>query len=83
MRTALLAFGLCGLVGACDLISGSGYTLYRNSIVTDGARIHVASFDAKDGEAYNRENCDVAAVLFNGQEGVRTKFWCEKGRYRP
>ena len=45
-------------------------------------RLHVATFDAADGEAYNRGNCDQAKELFQAQPGVKTKFWCEKGRYR-
>lgn len=55
------------------------YTLYRNSIADEFERIHVASFNAKDGEKYNQENCDIAKDLFQKQEGVLTKFWCEKG----
>ena len=31
---------------------------------------------------YNKENCDLAASLFQNQPDVKTKFWCEKGRYR-
>ena len=58
--------------------SGS-YTLYRNSIADEFERIHVASFNAKEGEKYNQENCDIAKDLFQKQEGVLTKFWCEKG----
>lgn len=62
-------------------------TLYRSSVVIESARIHVATFDA-DGKsggtsfAYNWENCLLAADLFQNQPGVKTRFWCEKGRYR-
>ncbi len=45
-------------------------------------RIHVASFDAEYGAEYNSENCNVAADLFQQQESVATRFWCEQGRYR-
>ncbi len=31
------------------------YTLYRNSIADEFERIHVASFNAKEGEKYNQE----------------------------
>ena len=58
------------------------FTLYRNSATDANMRVHVATFDAKDGEAYNRENCDIAAGLFRQQLGVTVKYWCEKGRYR-
>jgi len=58
------------------------YTLYRSSLVPGVTRIHVATFDARDGSDYNRENCDLAATLYSGQDGVRTKFWCEAGRFQ-
>jgi len=45
-------------------------------------RLHIATFDAAEKEEYNRENCDVAQKLFGAQPGVKTRFWCEKGRYR-
>ena len=57
------------------------YTLYRSSAAAE-MRIHVATFDAMEAEAYNRENCQVAAVLFQAQPGVVVHYWCEKGRYR-
>ncbi len=63
---------------------GSSYTLYRNSARPNGAtaRLHVATFDADDGEDYNRGNCEVARGLFQQQPGVTVRFWCERGRYR-
>lgn len=65
------------------LADGSGiYTLYRNSIVMKGARLHIATFDAIDGELYNQENCEVAATLFSKQPKVKTTFWCEKGNFK-
>jgi hypothetical protein len=45
-------------------------------------RLHVASFDTADGEAYNRQNCEIARGLFMNQLGVKVRYWCEKGRYR-
>tara|TARA_R110000787_G_scaffold81651_7_gene176892 strand:- start:799 stop:1089 length:291 start_codon:yes stop_codon:yes gene_type:complete len=63
-------------------------TLYRSSVVIKNARIHIATFNATakisdgDGFAYNWGNCLVAAELFQKQDGVKTRFWCEKGRYR-
>lgn len=45
-------------------------------------RIHVASFDARDGEKYNSENCQIGKDLFQAQPGVKARYWCEKGRYR-
>ncbi len=58
------------------------YTLYRNSVMDKSMRIHVATFDSTDGEAYNRENCEQAATLFQAQSGVKTKFWCESGHFK-
>ncbi len=58
------------------------HTLYRDSVTDRAMRIHVASFDSTDGAAYNRENCAQAALLFQGQPSVKTKFWCESGRFR-
>jgi hypothetical protein len=45
-------------------------------------RLHVATFDSKDGEKYNQGNCDIAKDLFQMQDGVKTKFWCEKGKFK-
>jgi hypothetical protein len=67
------------------LLAGCGdsaYTLYRNSVLAENARYHVGTFNAADGDTYNSENCNVAAGLFARQEGVRTRFWCEKGEFR-
>jgi hypothetical protein len=58
------------------------YTLYRNSVTDSNSRMHVATFDAEEMEEYNRNNCDIAQQLFQSQPGVKTKFWCEKGRFR-
>ena len=57
------------------------YTLYRNSVVSSEMRLHVATFDSKDGDKYNSENCSIAAKLFESQNGVTTKFWCERGKF--
>lgn len=58
------------------------YTLYRSSVLLENARLHVASFDAADGAKYNDENCQQAQELYQGQPGVKVKFWCEKGRFK-
>lgn len=76
-----LAPSLVVLIAGC----GSGndtFTLYRNSITDENMRIHVASFNAGDGETYNRVNCEQAQQLFQAQPGVKTKFWCEKGAFK-
>lgn len=67
------------LITACS--DGSAYTLYRDSPVSSSMRVHVATFNTSDGEAYNKENCQLAERLFQGQPGVTVKFWCEKGTF--
>lgn len=58
------------------------YTLYRNSATDAALRLHVATFDALDGAAYNRQNCAQAQQLFAAQQSVKVPFWCEPGRFR-
>jgi hypothetical protein len=72
-------------LGGCQP-SDHVYTLYRSSAGSSAAnarlRVHVATFDAADGDEYNRENCWIAADLFARQPGVTVRYWCEKGRFR-
>ncbi len=80
-------FACCAAISATttaapDDNSGVVFTLYRNSAVNGTLRMHVATFDAADGKAYSLANCDHAADLFEGQPGVKTRFWCEPGRFR-
>ena len=60
------------------------FTLYRSSAVSGGSiwRVHIATFDASDGKAYNLENCETAKSLFENQQGVTIRYWCEKGYFR-
>ena len=61
------------------------YTLYRNSVLDESMRLHVATFDAENGKethSYNMSNCMIAQELFQNQPYVKTKFWCEKGKFR-
>jgi len=37
-------------------------------------RVHVATFDAKQAGTYNRDNCDLAASLFEDQPDIKTRF---------
>lgn len=89
MMKPVLATGLAAVTFAllgCAQEQPGAYTLYRNSVAIEAARLHVATFDASysDDEMkdYNRENCEKARGLFQNQEGVRTRFWCEKGHFR-
>jgi len=66
---------------ACDS-SNNFYTLYRNSVTDETMRLHVATFDSSEGHEYNMGNCHTAQELFQKQDGVKTKFWCEKGSYK-
>jgi hypothetical protein len=77
---AATAFAFAGAASGAPI--DETYTLYRNSVLDTGMRLHVATFDAVDGGAYNRENCDQARELFQAQPGIKTKFWCERGRFQ-
>ena len=46
---ASLILAACGGTGASESTS---FTLYRNSVTDENMRIHVATFDALDGEAF-------------------------------
>jgi uncharacterized protein (DUF2141 family) len=81
MQTLLPAL-LALLAGSASAQSNNGvHTLYRNSVLDASMRVHVATFDSADGWRYNAENCNLAADLFQRQDGVKTRFWCEKGRF--
>jgi hypothetical protein len=58
------------------------YTLYRSSPLDATMRIHMATFDAADGDNYNAENCRISSELFAKQPGVTVRYWCEKGRFQ-
>ena len=79
MIKKVVLFLVVALVG-CD--SNDNYILYRNSVTDETMRLHVASFDASEGHSYNMGNCQIAQELFQKQDGVKTKFWCEKGKYK-
>ena len=75
-------FAMLALLLGCDATDGQIFVLYRNSFTDTNMRIHVATFDSTEGEPYNKGNCDQAQALFQAQPGVKTKFWCEKGKFR-
>lgn len=81
LRIACLALAI---IGCRPQTHDETYTLYRNSVLKESARYHIATFDADstNGIDYNRSNCEIARDLFQNQPGVETRFWCEKGRYR-
>ena len=69
------------LLAASNAYADDVYTLYRSSLLEGISRIHVATFDTRDGDAYNHEDCELAANLFQAQLGVKTRFWCEHGHF--
>lgn len=79
---ALVAVPCIAVLASCGVSEGDTYTLYRNSVITQDARMHVASFDTAEGNRYNSENCQHAMELLQAQPDVKVRFWCEKGRYR-
>jgi hypothetical protein len=80
MIRKILPIFLLALV-ACDS-SDNYYTLYRNSVTDENMRVQIATFGTPDGHDYNMTNCQIAAELFKKQDGVKTKFWCEKGKFK-
>lgn len=80
LQTMAAIVALAGLSG-CRKQDGI-YTLYRGSAANTQMRVHVATFDAADGEIYNHGNCLIAAGLFASQPNVSIRYWCEKGRFR-
>lgn len=82
MKPKSLLFLCFVLLSSCSPSDGGSYTLYRTSGFDANARIHMATFNAKDGHDYNMENCELARSLFQAQPGIITRFWCEKGNFR-
>jgi hypothetical protein len=82
--TMLVTTGSTWAFAECNQPAPQGvYTLYRDTPPVSGLpqmRVHVATFDAADGENYNRVNCDIARQLFMNQ-GVAVRYWCERGRF--
>jgi hypothetical protein len=83
LTTAALMLGFFQVSQALAQSDKEIYTLYRSSAIDTSMRLHIATFDAKEDESYNRENCLIAASLFAAQPGVKVRYFCEKGRYRP
>lgn len=73
---------LLTVLAACGPSDGDVYTLYRSSPIDPNMRIHIATFNAADGEQYNSENCRIGSGAFRAQPGVTVRYWCEKGQFR-
>ena len=83
MPRAWLSLCAALVVAAAACSGGSAsFTLYRNGVANDTLRIHVATFDAKDGPEYNHDTCEEARELFQVQPTARSKYWCEKGHFK-
>lgn len=84
--TRSLALALLFCLVACEA-QPAVYTLYRNSALDPSMRVHVATFDSREGgvsvPAYNQLNCAEAAELYNRNDTERKHWWCEGGRFRP
>jgi len=78
----LLPFLVLLFINSCTDNGSDPYTLYRNSVLDKSSRIHIATFDSKEGNGYNMANCNIAQDLFQNQPFVETRFWCEKGFYK-
>ena len=70
------------IFGTTAAANETAATLIRNSVLNENMRIHIATFDTNQGEAYNWENCQLAAKLFQAQPNVKTRFWCEKSKFK-
>jgi len=79
MKSVLTSLLVILFLSAC---SDNTYTLYRTQVRNENARTHVATFDAKEDESYNKGNCQIAQELFQKQPEVIIKYWCEKGKYK-
>lgn len=89
----LAVFGLF-VLSACGSSGDQGQaaTLYRNSILDPGMRVHFASFNAPDKTPFNIDNCEMVARIMNAnvdassaKEGKPRNqsigFWCERGSF--
>lgn len=82
-KFVLLSFAFFILGSCCKHANDDeSYTLYRTSVFEGVGRMHIATFNSKDGDSYNDENCNLAAKLFQNQPYVKTRIWCEKGSYK-
>jgi hypothetical protein len=79
LKAGMAAMVCLAALTGCD---GEAYTLYRSSVIMPDGRLHIATFDAADGDRYNDENCRAAQTLFQAQPDVKVRYWCEKGRFK-
>lgn len=90
-----MASALVLTLSGCTLESSANKpasTLYRNSPLDYGSRVHFATFDADDSQDFNMQNCAMTARVLNSnmdaankvegnQRDPRLGFWCELGQF--
>lgn len=77
---ALWLLALLTVATGCSSHDGrETYYLYRNAIAGN-ERVHVATFDAKQGGDYNEENCMIVRGLMERQLGVQVGYWCSPAK---
>jgi len=62
LLSVILLAVVTGVIAVNWMESLQTYTLYRNSVLDETARVHVATFNA-EGVDYNHSNCEIAASL--------------------
>jgi len=78
----LWVVAVIAILAGCTSEAAGVYTLYRSSPADAGMRIHVATFNAAEGDSYNRDNCEIAAGLFGERPGIVVRYWCEPGIFQ-
>lgn len=83
MRGCTLALIGLALAG-CErpVPDGEVVTLYRQSVV-GMERVHLATFEARDGRNFNWLNCSATAESLNARDDTLVPYWCEQGRFKP
>lgn len=79
MRAVIPLVAIIALAACAEAHDNNAYTLYRSAIAGNDS-IHVATFDSKEGAAFNQQNCSEVAILIRSQQGVTVRYWCEPGR---
>ncbi len=56
------------------------YSLYRASEKDRLAAVHIATFEAADGQEDNAEICWQVAEMLQARPEVTLRYWCKPGR---
>lgn len=71
---------LCIAAAPVAAQEGDVYSLYRASERDRLAAIHVATFEAEDGQEDNAEICWQVAEMLQARPEVTLRYWCKPGR---